>query len=128
MSPRVQAQTIQKRLRTPRIPFLVFRSDLVFEALTKRDFFFDQSFFIAKDSLHILALMKRVFLFDQSSIITKDSFHILALMKRGFLFDQSFFITDLNKLFRLFSIIVFKIASYKKLFPQYYICFQTSVI
>jgi hypothetical protein len=82
MSPRVQAQTIPARFRTPRIPFLLLSSDLVFEALTKRDI----------------------------------------------LFDQSFFISELDKLFPLFRMIVFKIASYKKLFHQYYICFPTSVI
>ena len=46
MSPRVQAQTIQKRFRTPRIPFLLSRFDFAFKALTKRIFLFDQSFFI----------------------------------------------------------------------------------
>ena len=46
MSPRVQASKTQKRLRTPRIPFLLFHFDLVFKALTKGFFLFDQSFFI----------------------------------------------------------------------------------
>jgi hypothetical protein len=104
MSPRVQAQTIQKRFRTPRIPFLLSRFDFAFKALTKGFFLFDQSFFIANGSSRIPALMKRVFLFD-----------------------QSFFITHSNRLRRLNRIAVFKIASLKELFFQYYICFPTSV-
>ena len=46
MSPRVQAKMIQKRFRTPRIPFLLSHFDFKHKALTKRTFFFDQSFFI----------------------------------------------------------------------------------
>ena len=82
MSPRVQAEKSQIRLRTPRIPEFLSRSDLFSKALTKNDLFF----------------------------------------------DQSFFISDLNKLFRLIRIFVFKIEIDKELFPQYYICFPTSVI
>ena len=48
MSPRVQAQTIQKRFRTPRIPFLLSRFDFAFKALTKGFSLFDQSFFITR--------------------------------------------------------------------------------
>ena len=104
MSPRVQAKTIQKRFRTPRIPFLLSRFYYEGEALTKRISLFDQSFFIANGG-------------------SQDS----ALMKRVFLFDQSFFITHSNRLRRLNRIAVFKIASLKELFFQYYICFPTSV-
>ena len=46
MSPRVQAQTIQKRFRTPRIPFLLSRFDDDRKALAKGVLLFDQSFFI----------------------------------------------------------------------------------
>ena len=48
MSPRVQASKTQKRLRTPRIPFLLFRFYLIFKALTKGFSLFDQSFFITR--------------------------------------------------------------------------------
>lgn len=65
MSPRVQASKTQKRLRTPRIPFLLFHFDLVSKALTKGFFLFDQSFFIRlfqfKLSLLKLSLLKNVF-------------------------------------------------------------------
>jgi hypothetical protein len=47
MSPRVQTRIDQKRLRTPRIPSLLFQCELVSKALTKMIFIFDQSFFIA---------------------------------------------------------------------------------
>jgi hypothetical protein len=61
MSPRVQAQMIQKRFRTPRIPFLLSRFNYEGEALTKRISLFDQSFFIFNNGSRISALMKRVF-------------------------------------------------------------------
>ena len=47
MSPRVQAQTIQTRFRTPRISFLLSRFDDDCKALAKGVLLFDQSFFIA---------------------------------------------------------------------------------
>ncbi|MDD4312036.1 MAG: hypothetical protein PHW41_06105 [Eubacteriales bacterium] len=96
MSPRVQASKYQKRRRAPRIPFLLFPFDLVFKALMKEIFLFIQSFFIAKDSSHISALIS----------------------KRDFFFDQGFFI-------RLFQS---KLSLLRIVFPQFYICFPTSVI
>ena len=81
MSPRVQANESQKRLRTPRIPFLFFQTDLIFKALTKEIF----------------------------------------------LFDQSFFIAPLSKPIDLLRIVVFEKKAFKEFFPQYYICFPTSV-
>ena len=104
MSPRVQAEKSQIRLRTPRIPKFLSRFDLFSKALTKNDLFFDQGFFIAKGASHI------------SGFIKNDLF-----------FDQGFFISDLNKLFRPIRIFVFKIGTDKELIPQYYICFPTSV-
>jgi len=104
MSPRVQAKTIQKRCSTPRIPFLLFRSDLILKAL-----------------------MKRVFLLIQSFFIASFYFAFKALRKRIFLFDQGFFIARLHQLRFLIGFVVFKISTFKKLFPQYYICFPTSV-
>jgi len=59
MSPRVQADKVQKRLRTPRIPSLLFQFDLVSKALTKMIFIFDQSFFIAHVS-RVVALLRIV--------------------------------------------------------------------
>ena len=100
MSPRVQASKTQKRLRTPRIPFLLFQFDLVFKALMKEISLFIQSFFITKDTLHILALIS----------------------KCVSLFIQSFFI----RLFQ-FKISLLKLSLLKNIFPQFYICFPTSV-
>ena len=81
MSPRVQTSKTQKRLRTPRIPFLLFRFHLIFKALTKG----------------------------------------------FFLFDQSFFISPVSNAVDLFRIVVFKKKAFKEFFPQFYICFPTSV-
>ncbi len=100
MSPRVQARIGQKCLRTPRIPFLLFQFDLVFKALMKEISLFIQSFFITKDTLHILALIS----------------------KCVSLFIQSFFI----RLFQ-FKISLLKLSLLKNIFPQFYICFPTSV-
>jgi len=111
MSPRVQAERIQNRLRTPRIPKFSSHSILYFEALAKRDFLFDQSFFIAKINSLISALIE----------------------KRDFLFDQGFFIAHVSRVADLFRIAVFKLGDFKKsafktIFPQFYICFSTSVL
>ena len=81
MSPRVQASKTQKRLRTPRIPFLFFKFEFV----------------------------------------------IKALMKSVFLFIQGFFITPVSNAVDLFRIVVFKKKAFKEFFPQFYICFPTSV-
>jgi len=66
MSPRVQASKSENRLRTPRIPFLLFQFDLVFKALMKEISLFIQSFFIRlfqfKISLLKLSLLKNIFL------------------------------------------------------------------
>ena len=106
MSPRVQASKTQKRLRTPRIPFLFFKFKFVLKAL-----------------------MKEFFLFIQSFFITKDTFHILALISKSvFLFIQSFFITPVSNAVDLFRIVVFKKKAFKEFFPQFYICFPTSVL
>ena len=51
-----------------------------------------------------------------------------ALIKGIFLFDQSFFITGSDRLRRFLKTIVFKITVFRKFFPQFYICFQTSVV
>jgi hypothetical protein len=104
MSPRVQTQTIQECLRTPRIPFLLSRFDLVLKALTKRGSLFDQSFFV-----------------------TVSQVAVPALTKRGSLFDQSFFVTESTNPRSLFRIVILKLEALKELFPQYYICFPTSV-
>ena len=106
MSPRVQARIGQKCLRTPRIPFLLFQFDLVFKALMKEISLFIQSFFITKDTLHILALIS----------------------KCVSLFIQSFFITPVSNAVDLFRIVVFKKKAFKEFFPQFYICFPTSVL
>jgi hypothetical protein len=128
MSPRVQASKHQKRLRTPRIPFLLSRFDLVLIALTKRDYLFDQGFFNAKNSLHISALIvKRDFLFDQGFFHAKNNLHISALIvKRDSLFDQGFFITDSIRLIRLYRVVVSEITALKKI-PLFHICFPASV-
>jgi len=91
MSPRVQAERIQNRLRTPRIPSLSFQFEL---------------------------------------------FH-KALMKSVSLFIQGFFIAHVSRVADLFRIAVFKLGAFKKsafqklsfktIFPQFYICFSTSV-
>jgi len=86
MSPRVQADSHQESLRTPRVPKFFSRFNLFLQALTKMIF----------------------------------------------IFDQSFFITHSSKLIRLFRIFVFKANAIKKfllkiVFPQYHICFPTSV-
>lgn len=65
MSPRVQASKYQKRLRTPRIPFLFFKTDLIFKALTKEIFLFDQSFFIAP--LSKLVDLFRIAIFEKKT-------------------------------------------------------------
>ena len=56
-------------------------------------------------------------------------FHLVfkALMKEIFLFIQSFFITVLSNVPELFKIVVFKNKAFKEFFPQFYICFPTSV-
>lgn len=92
MSPRVQEERIQNRLRTPRIPKFSSHSILYFEALTKRDFLFDQGFFIA----HVSRVA--------------DLFRI-AVFKLG----------DFKKS-------AFQKLSFKEIFPQFYICFSTSVL
>ena len=51
-----------------------------------------------------------------------------ALTKEIFLFDQSFFIAPLSKPVDLFRIVIFEKKAFKEFFPQYYICFPTSVI
>ena len=81
MSSRVQASKYQKRLRTPRVSSLFFKSDLIFK----------------------------------------------ALMKSIFLFIQGFFITPLSNVADLFRIVIFKKKAFKEFYPQYYICFPTSV-
>ncbi len=106
MSPRVQASKYQKRLRTPRVSSLFFKIDFVLKAL-----------------------MKEFFLFIQGFSITKDTFHIFALIsKRIFLFIQGFFITPASNVPDLFRIVVFEKKSFKEFFPQFYICFPTSVV
>ena len=86
MSPRVQADRVQKRLRTPRIPSLLFQFEL----------------------------------FDK------------ALMKSVSLFIQGFFIAHPGNAVDLFRIAFSEKAAFKKssfrYFPQFYICFPTSVI
>jgi len=105
MSPRVQTNKYQKRLRASRIPFLLFRSDLILKALMKKDFLSGQGFFVANGCSRISALIS----------------------KKDFLSGQGFFIAQFNLLNRLYRIVVFQIAAFKELFPQYYICFPTSV-
>ena len=109
MSPRVQTNRDQNRSRTPRIPKILSRFHLFLQALTKMIFIFDQSFFIGANCLSTLDCMK------------KEAF-----------FDQSFFISQISNCVRLFRIYVFKVSKIKKflleiVFPQYYICFPTSV-
>lgn len=86
MSPRVQADRVQKRLRTPRIP---------------------------KFSSHSVLFSK-------------------ALMKSVSLFIQGFFIAHPGNAVDLFRIAFSEKAAFKKSsfrdFPQFYICFPTSVI
>jgi hypothetical protein len=70
MSPRVQADKVQKRLRTPRIPSLLFQFELFDKALMKSVSLFIQGFFIARNGSPISALIgKRDFLFDQGFFI-----------------------------------------------------------
>ena len=57
----------------------------------------------------------------------KFDFVLKALMKEIFLFDQSFFIAPLSKPIDLLRIVVFEKKAFKEFFPQYYICFPTSV-
>ena len=106
MSPRVQASESQKRLRTPRIPFLFFKIDFVLKALMKSVFLFIQGFFITKDTSRISAL----------------------ILKEISLFIQSFFITPVSNAVDLFRIVVFKKKAFKEFFLQYDICFPTSVL
>ena len=116
MSPRVQAERIQNRLRAPRIPSLSFQFELFHKALMKSVSLFIQGFFIAKIDSHISALIE----------------------KRDFLFDQGFFIAHVSRVADLFRIAVFKLGDFKKsaiqklsfkeIFPQFYICFSTSVL
>ena len=110
MSPRVQADKVQKRLRTPRIPSLLFQFELFDKALMKSVSLFIQGFFIARNESHISALIG----------------------KRVFLFDQSFFIVHPGNAVDRFRIAFFeKLANqklfFKKIFPRFYICFPTSV-
>jgi len=63
MSPRVQADKVQKRFRTPRIPSLFFQFDLVLKALMKRCSLFDQGFFIAHVSR--VAALLRIVVFEK---------------------------------------------------------------
>lgn len=110
MSPRVQADRVQKRLRTPRIPSLLFQFELFNTALMKSVSLFIQGFFIAKIDYLISAL----------------------IVKRDFLFDQGFFIAHPGNAVDLFRIAFSEKAAFKKSsfrdFPQFYICFPTSVI
>jgi len=111
MSPRVQADKVQKRLRTPRIPSLLFQFELFDQALMKSVSLFIQGFFIARNESPISALIG----------------------KRDFLFDQGFFIAHPGNAVDLFRItfseqLAFKKLSFEKIFPQFYICFPTSVI
>ena len=130
MSPRVQASESQKRLRTPRIPFLFFKIDFVLKALMKSVFLFIQGFFITKDSSRISALiLKNVFLFIQSFFIAKDTSRISALiLKEISLFIQSFFITPVSNAVDLFRIVILEKKAFKEFFLQYDICFPTSVL
>ena len=105
MSSRVQASKYQKRLRTPRIPFLLFPFELFLKALMKEFFLFIQSFFHTKDFSNISALIS----------------------ESVFLFIQSFFITPSSNVADLFRIVIFKKKAFKEFYPQYYICFPTSV-
>ena len=110
MSPRVQAEKSQIRHRTPRNPKYLSRFELFSKALTKNDLFFDRGFFIAKDAPHISALTKN------------DLF-----------FDRGFFIAHPGNAVDLFRIVfseklAFQKLSFEIVFPQYYICFPTSVI
>ena len=86
MSPRVQADRVQKRLRTPRIPSLLFQFELFNTALMKSVSLFIQGFFIA----------------HQGNAV--DLFRIAFSEKAAF-----------------------KKSSFRD-FPQFYICFPTSVI
>ena len=86
MSPRVQADRVQKRLRTPRIPSLLFQFELFNTALMKSVSLFIQGFFIAHPGNAV------------------DLFRIAFSEKAAF-----------------------KKSSFRD-FPQFYICFPTSVI
>ena len=133
MSPRVQAEKSQIRHRTPRIPKILSRFELFSKALTKNDLFFDRGFFIAKDAPHISALTKSDLFFDRGFFIDKDATHISALTKNDLLFDRGFFIAHPGNAVDLFRIVfseklAFQKLSFEIVFPQYYICFPTSVI
>lgn len=106
MSPRVDKETTNILLHAPRIPKIFSRSQLFDQALTKRDFLFDQSFFI-------------------DNLIRNVS----ALTKVMFTFDQSFFITGPDRIVRLFRILVCKAKAFHFGIgsPFYDICFLTSV-
>ncbi|MEZ4508929.1 MAG: hypothetical protein R2912_04725 [Eubacteriales bacterium] len=126
MSPRVQARIGQNRLRTPRIPSLLFHFDLFDKALMKSVSLFIQGFFIARIDSRISALIE----------------------KRDFLFDQGFFIAHVSRVSDLLRIVVFKLGafqksaivksaimksaflklSFKEILPPFYICFPTSVL
>lgn len=96
MSSRVQASKYQKRLRTPRVSSLFFKSDLIFKAL-----------------------MKSIFLFIQGFFITKDFSNISAFISESvFLFIQSFFITPLSNVADLFRIVIFKKKAFKEFYPK----------
>ena len=129
MNPRVQASKYQECLRTPRIPFLLFPFDLFLKALMKEFFLFIQSFFHTEDFPNISALISEdIFLFIQSFFHTKDFSNISALISESvFLFIQSFFITPSSNVADLFRIVVSEKKAFKEFFPQYYICFPTSV-
>lgn len=132
MSPRVQTNRDQIRRRTPRIPKILTRFHLFLQALTKMIFIFDQSFFIGAKCLGILDCMKKEAFLDQSFFIGADDLGVLACKKKEAFFDQSFFISQFSNRIRLFRIFVFKVSAIKKflleiVFPQYYICFPTSV-
>lgn len=63
MSPRVQEDKVQKRLRTPRIPSLFFQFELFHKALMKSVFLFIQGFFIAHVSR--VAALLRIVVFEK---------------------------------------------------------------
>lgn len=69
--------------------------------------------------LFLKALMKEFFLFIQSFFITKDCFNISALIS-----ESVFLLSNVADLFR---IVVSEKKSFKEFFPQFYICFPTSV-
>ena len=61
MSPRVQAEKSQYRLRTPRISFLFFQFESFYKALMKRVFLLLQGFFIPQFYLNHFLLIRDFF-------------------------------------------------------------------